>query len=702
MIRALRFPVCGLVVLFAATAARAADEAINFYVSPEGSDQFTGTVARNNAQRNDGPFQTIQRARDAARGMIRSAGDHRTPININIRGGTYWLVDPLILTPADSGTEQAPVTYRAYGNERPVISAGRPVRGWAKATFNGHDVWAAKLPQYAGGTQAFSELWVGGQRRVLARAPGHGYFHAGEVPGETRATPAEKGQTRFKFRDNDLKNWPDVQDATVVLMSLWFESHLPVASVDVDKQVVEFTRPTVRKMSPDDLYYIEGVGELLNGPGEWYFDRKTTTIYYMPAQGEMMLGNQAVVPWHEQIVRLEGDPAHDGFVENIVFRGLTFSHSEWELPRSQPKNEPAGERGTSSGFSQAAVGVPGAVWGSGVRHCTFDGCTISHCGNYGIELAGGCQDNRIQYCTIADMGAGGIKIGQTSVRVADAEQTRGNQVTDCTISNCGLRFPSAIGIWIGQSPGNLISHNEISGLYYTGISVGWTWGYGNATAGGNIVEFNHVHHIGTHADGEEPVLSDMGGIYTLGKQPGAVIRNNVFHDIAGLHYGGWGIYFDEGSSGIVAENNLVYRTTHGGFHQHYGQDNVFRNNIIALGRDAQIQRSKLEDHLSFTFEHNIVLWNHGGLLAGHGWPQRVAFDHNIYWHDGGNEDVKFADQTWDQWKASGLDRHSRFANPGFADPQHGDFTMKGDAANALSDFVPFDTKTVGPRPHKPQ
>ena len=169
-------------------------------------------------------------------------------------------------------------------------------------------------------------------------------------------------------------------------------------------------------------------------------------------------------------------------------------------------------------------------------------------------------------------------------------------------------FASAVGIWIGQSPGNRITHNLIHDFYYTGISIGWTWGYGPSLATNNTVELNHVHHIGVKSDGDGPILSDMGGIYTLGKQPGTVIRNNLWHDIAGIRYGGWGIYFDEGSSGILAESNVVYRTTHGGFHQHYGETNVVRNNIFAFARDHQIQRTRPEPHRQLQLRHQHRLF----------------------------------------------------------------------------------------------
>src|SRR5262249_53308274 len=120
-------------------------------------------------------------------------------------------------------------------------------------------------------------------------------------------------------------------------------------------------------------------------------------------------------------------------------------------------------------------------------------------------------------------------------------------------------------------------------------------------------------------------------------------------------YGGWGIYFDEGSTRIVAENNLVYRTSHGGFHQHYGKDNVVRNNIFALGQAAQMQRTRVEDHTSFTFERNIVYGEGEQFLAGR-WDGKVVVDHNLYWRPGGG--IRFGKLTWEQWRKQGHDGKS--------------------------------------------
>jgi len=197
-------------------------------------------------------------------------------------------------------------------------------------------------------------------------------------------------------------------------------------------------------------------------------------------------------------------------------------------------------------------------------------------------------------------------------------------------------------------------------FYYTGISIGWTWDYGPSLASNNLVEFNHVHHIGAQSDGDGPTLSDMGGIYTLGKQPGTRIVNNLWHDVAGRSYGGWGIYHDEGSSGILDQSNLVYRTTHGGFHQHYGETNILLNNIFAFARDHQIQRSRPESHPSFTFETNIVYFDSGVLLGGDWSGDQYVIDRNLYWDArSGTNSMPFAGMSLEKWRERGHDHRLR-------------------------------------------
>jgi hypothetical protein len=549
-------------------------------------------------------------------------------------------------------------------------------------------VWAAKLD--GKNAAPLRSLWVQGARATRARHPDKGYLKVDEVP--EAAGEWTKGVGGFQFKDKDVEPWPKLseQGTEAVVMSRWVESRLPLTAADPATRAVKFGKKSVFVIQKDDLYWIEGNVALLDQPGEWHHDRAASALYYVPRDGEDMAKAEVVIPAITQVLRLEGKPESGDYVEHVTFRGLGFRHCDWG--QGWPGHDPK-----ASGFSQAASGVPAAVHADGARRCAFDACDFSRLGTYALQLARGCQGNRVSFCTMTDLGAGGVRIGETEVRDKPSEQTFGNEVSDCRITDGGNLFPSAIGIWVGQSHDNRIIHNEIADLYYTGLSIGWTWGYGTSGARGNVIEHNHVHHIGRPADETTPILSDMGGIYTLGIQPGTVIRNNRFHDINGLKYGGWGIYYDEGSSDIVSENNVIYRTTHGGFHQHYGKDNVFRNNIIAFGKTRQVERSRSEEHQSFTFERNIVYWDKGEAIMGNWDNYNAAFDHNVYWRADGATDFRLAYLTLEQWRGKGMDRGSVVADPKFVDVKGDDFNLQPDSPAIAAGFVPFDQSAVGPR-----
>jgi len=155
------------------------------------------------------------------------------------------------------------------------------------------------------------------------------------------------------------------------------------------------------------------------------------------------------------------------------------------------------------------------------------------------------------------------------------------------------------------------------------------------------------------------------------------------------------LYTDEGSTGIVMENNLVYNTKTGSFHQHYGKENVIRNNILVNSMLHQVQATRVEQHLSFTFEKNIVYWETGPLLSGPWTQVNVNMDNNCYWNTAGQE-VKFAGLSLDQWRLQkGRDQHSILADPGFVDVKNLDFRLKLDSPALKIGFTPFDYSKAG-------
>jgi len=665
---------CGVV----STAAFADSQGIKLYVAPNGNDAWSGTLAKPNSAGTDGPFATIAGACDAIRHLKASKG-LQEPVTVSVREGTYRVSEPIVFSPEDSGTEQAPITYAAYRDEKPIISGGRVITGWKKEG----DLWTVELPDVKAGTWQFGALWVNGERRTLARTPNNDYFYtAGKAsPIKDPATGKEVSRENiaFKFKPGDVKAWDDLNDVFVVVYHAWETSIHRIASVDTENNIVTFTGPAAwsfEQWGKDQRYYVANLREALDAPGEWYLDRKTGVLYYRAMEGEDLAKAEIVAPVATQLVLLKGDPANGKFVEHLHFKGLRFMHTDWGIS-PQGQSDP-----------QAAYSIPGAFHGIGARFCSVEQCRICHVGTYAVWFALGCQHNRIVQNRMHDLGAGGVRIGEGASPETEAQAASHNLIDNNFIHDGGKIFRAAVGVWIGRSSFNTVSHNEVSDLDYSGMSIGWCWGYAPSSANHNAIEYNHIHHIG------RGVLSDMGGIYTLGISPGTMLRYNLIHDVNSYSYGGWGIYMDEGSTDILIENNIVYNTKTGGFHQHYGKENIVRNNVFAFSREDQIVRSRQEEHISFTFERNIVYFTNGRLLGSNWGNSNYRIDSNLYW-DTSNPEIKFAGMTFAEWQSKGRDQHSIIADPLFVDPEKFDFRLKPESPALKLGFKPIDLSKTG-------
>ncbi|RFC46502.1 MAG: Right handed beta helix region/Right handed beta helix region [Verrucomicrobia bacterium] len=627
----------------------------------------------------NGPIATPESARDAARKVAK-------PVRIVVESGVYPLKEPLSL-----GEEDSQVTWEAAPGTRPVFSGGCVIRGWREA---GGGLWKAKVP---GPEWKFEQLWVNGRRAVRARTPNQGYDHIADAvdPGVFPGLDKDVNFHAFAVAPEPyamLKAVPEPERDEVLLTvtHAWAVGQCRIAALDDSAQAVRIKGRAAYPFvvfEPDQRYWMENFRAALDAPGEWYLDAVANEVCYLPLPGEDLKSVEVTAPRTDKLVIGNG-------VRDLTLRGLSFQHGNYLYPEAGMHD------------AQAAVGADGAVEfqdSSGIR---LENCEFARLGLHGVYFRNGCSGSVVRHCHFHDLGGGGVRIGE-SKRPDEARVNHHIVVDDCIIHHAGRLHPSACGVFLTHTRNCSVRHCDIADLYYTGISAGWNWGYGESLSRETLVENNHIHHLGW------AYLSDMGGYYGLGTSPGTVIRGNHIHHIASHRYGGWGLYNDEGSTDTLMEQNLVHDTSNAGFHQHYGYANIVRNNIFAFGRSAQIQRSRNEDRLSFKFERNVVVWDPAApLLDGGEWNWKLnlppdpgeprdttIFRNNLYWPTDGNLPAHLTKGsfTWEQWRGMGRDAGSLFADPQFEDLVRRDFRLKAGSPAAKVGFKPWDLTLAGVR-----
>ncbi len=561
-------------------------KALEIWVSTSGSDSNPGTQEL--------PMETILMAIRKARELRRLIDPSVTEgTRIILNGGVYKIVEPLLVRPEDSGTEDSPVSIEAAAGEHPVISSGISIINWKKVegTVAGlpedahGNVWVADVPQPGGRKLEFRQLWVNGEKAIRA-----GNLDKGELD-RIYSVDAENEEMIIPAPELQLK---DAEQLEFIILQWWAIAILRVKEIDISgdsarirfhhpESRIEFEHPwpapyidSLQNKNGNSAYYFTNAIQLLNRPGEWYEDMDAGKVYYWPRKGEDLNKAEVVVPFLETLVSIEGSP--DLPVANITFKGISFAHTTWLRPSGKGHvpvqagwsiidayrlMNPTLEGGSRFENHHWIERQPAGVTVKGAHHIRFERCIFNHMAATGLDFVSGTHHNSVEGCIFKDIGGTAIQLGffggagfeshipynpSDKREVCRFTEISNNLITDCTNEDWGC-----VGISVGYAHNINIEYNEVSHLNYSGICIGWGWTKDTNCMHNNRVHANHIHHFAKQ-------LYDVGGIYTLSAQPGTEISNNSIHHLEKAPYAHdpehyQYIYLDEGSSFIRVVNN---------------------------------------------------------------------------------------------------------------------------------------------------
>lgn len=691
----------------------AADPTADFFVSTSGSDRWSGTLAMPNAEGNDGPFATLERARDAVRELKKHKASN---ISVLIREGTYQLKNTVVFGLEDSGEGDSIVTYAAYPDETPVFSSGREIKSWQKVSGK-----LPGLPEVAQGkllvanvSDWFFTLYDGEGRLPRAQSE--------------RFVPLSGGsKNELHFPKGRLKNWPNVEDVDILIRPTraWVMNVLPLVSVDEDAGIARTAIPATYAMRKYGCW-VENVLEELDQPGEWVLNTKEGKIYLWPRGESPVMAPQLI-----EFIRVEGEIDKQGPkdipVRNLCFRGLTFKHGE----RYTLAKDDAGTQHDWDMFDKANT----LVRLRGAEHCAIEGCHFVHSGSGAIRVDLHGQENTISGNHIEYMGGGGILLCGYGPGTKDVNKK--NLVYNNNIHHVSEIYWHSPGIFLCQSgenrvANNLIHHTNYSGMIVSGMvtrffvqqnkressrAIRWQE-VGRAPRNptlddvrpylhsrNNLIENNDIHHV-------MQILGDGNGIYVRGCGAGNVIRGNYIHHLVSSINGQSGMRTDGGQMDTLFTGNLLYKCKSQGMTLKL--NNRFENNIIAdviaprgiylkivegptkgASNQRNIYYSSLAD-CTFISEPGGGRGRVGEDRRGRV-PARmkdIESDQNIYYCKADNSR---GDNVLKKLQGDGVDANSRAVDPMFVDPENGDFRFKPESPALKMGIVPFNMSKVGLR-----
>jgi Right handed beta helix region len=555
-----------------------AAEPVTFHVATCGNDAWSGQLAKPNEGKTDGPFATLERARDAIRALKQGGTFPAGGVVVEIIAGRYELSKPVELTAEDSGAAGSPIVYRARQGDTVHISGGRVVTGWKPVTdpavLNRLDpaargkvfqadlralgvteygdlgldaeaelqLWLARVDNqgedamgssYASRGKKVSprlEVFFNDQPMQISRWPNDGFMTIHEVLGKTeinvRGTKGCK-EGLLVYEGDRPNRWAAEPDAWVE--GYWFRDWAmqrhKIAALDTEKRVIEVAKP-YHDYGYRKGQWFRGFNLLceIDEPGEWYIDRQAGILYFWPPAS--LEHGRLEVSTAPKLFTLTG-------VSHVAIRGLWLETA----------------RGTGITIKDS-------------QHCRIAGCTFRNLGNHAVTIFDG-KDDGVVGCDMYGMGGGGIYLvgGDRKALVPAGHFADNNHIHHFgrwdRMYRPGL-FLSGVGL--------RASHNLIHDAPHSAILFG-----GND----HLMEFNEIHNVCFESH-------DCGAIYA-GRSwtlRGHVIQYNYLHHLYGKSGGPCnGVYLDDLFSSATVQGNIFYQVPSAVFIGG-GRDNLVQNNVF--------------------------------------------------------------------------------------------------------------------------
>lgn len=491
-----------------------------FHVSPDGDDGDPGTAER--------PFRTLERARDALRERRKNEALPEGGVAVVLHQGVYpRLNESFSLTPEDSGTDEAPVVYRAFEGETPILRGGQAVASFVPPTDSAA---ARRIPETARGHVLQADLRSAGISdfgHLRPRGRGHGKLagmdepahlelFAGGVPMSLARWPNDTPKMSERFAHVELGEQETVRDGgrTIVedsdilyysnprqdawaaepdpwLFGYWqrayFSSYRKILRIDPEKNQIQVdwnSAPgAARKAEMVQGSGYQGINLLceLDSPGEWYLDRDTGLLYFWPPSSieeAEVLASMLEAP----IIATEG-------VSNVVFRGLTL-----EAGRQHGVVVKDGENVLLAGCVIRNMGCKGVNIEGGSGHALV-GCDLAHLGDAGVKLTGGdlptlrSSEHIVENCHIHHFARWNRGAYQPGIEVEGV----GVRMSHCLIHDA----PHQAFLLSGND--HVTEYCEVHDVTHEAGDAGAWYMYGGAGAAlserGNVVRYNYWHHL---------------------------------------------------------------------------------------------------------------------------------------------------------------------------------------------------------------